>query len=385
VQGRLRKSAVKHRFAVNHQLAESRREGFAVKAFDPGLSDLRILVVDDEPNNVLLLTGILERAGYTRLESTTDPAEIVGMFIREDADLVLLDLHMPEVDGFELMRRLGPLTDNGARVPLLVLTADRGEDTKRQALACGARDFLGKPYNQTELLLRVKNLLQVRALQRELDERNLALEDAVADRTVELEHARLEILARLALAAEYRDDATQQHAWRIGCTSALLAARLRLPDETVELIERAAPLHDVGKIGIPDAVLLKAGALTSAERARIQEHTTIGAEILSGSETPVLRLAEEIALTHHERWNGDGYPRHLHGEEIPLPGQIVAVADVFDALTHDRPYKPAWPVSRAVDEICQQAGEHFDPRVVEAFCALSHASLVNEPRTEVAA
>jgi putative two-component system response regulator len=356
-----------------------------VNAFDPGLSDLRILVVDDEPNNVLLLTGILERAGYTRVQSTTDPTEIVGMFAREPADLVLLDLHMPEIDGLELMRRLGPLTDNGTRVPLLVLTADRSEETKREALACGARDFLGKPYNQTELLLRVKNLLQVRALQRELLHRNLALEDAVADRTAELEQARLEILARLALAAEYRDDATQQHAWRIGCTSALLAARLRLPDETVELIERAAPLHDVGKIGIPDAVLLKAGALTRAERERIKEHTTIGAEILSGSGTPVLRMAEEIALTHHERWNGDGYPRHLQGEEIPLAGQIVAVADVFDALTHDRPYKPAWSVDRAVGEICRQAGEHFNPRVVDAFTTLSHASLVKEPRTEVAA
>src|SRR5690242_13458746 len=155
------------------------------------------------------------------------------MFAREPADLVLLDLHMPEIDGLELMRRLGPLTADGKRIPLLVLTADRSEETKREALACGARDFLGKPYNQTELLLRVKNLLQVRALQKELHDRNLVLEDAVADRTAELEQARLEILARLALAAEYRDDATQQHAWRIGCTSALLASRLRLPDETV--------------------------------------------------------------------------------------------------------------------------------------------------------
>jgi putative two-component system response regulator len=356
-----------------------------VKAFDPGLSDLRILVVDDEPNNVLLLTGILERAGYTRVESTTDPTEIVGMFTREPADLVLLDLRMPEIDGFELMRRLAPLTADGMRVPMLVLTADRGEDTKREALACGARDFLGKPYDQTELLLRVKNLLQVRSLQRELHERNLALEDAVADRTAELEQARLEILARLALAAEYRDDATQQHAWRIGCTSAMLAARLRLPGETVELIQRAAPLHDVGKIGIPDSVLLKAGTLTRAERERIQEHTTIGAEILSGSETPVLRMAEEIALTHHERWNGNGYPRHLQGEEIPLAGQIVAVADVFDALTHHRPYQAAWPVNHAVDEICQQAGEHFDPRVVEAFASLSHGMLVSEARKEAVA
>src|SRR5690242_11088453 len=165
---------------------------------------------------------------------------MLDMFTREAADLVLLDLHMPEMDGFELMRRLGPLTADGMRVPLLVLTADRSEDTKRQALACGARDFLGKPYNQTELLLRVKNLLQVRAQQKELHDRNLALEDAVADRTAELEQARLEILARLALAAEYRDDATQQHAWRIGCSSAALATQLRVPDDTVELIQRAA-------------------------------------------------------------------------------------------------------------------------------------------------
>ncbi|MGN6867870.1 MAG: HD domain-containing phosphohydrolase [Solirubrobacteraceae bacterium] len=356
-----------------------------MNAVDRGLHHLRILVVDDEPNNVLLLTGILDRAGYTRVESTTDPREIVGMFSREAADLVLLDLHMPEIDGFELMRKLGPLTADGTRIPLLVLTADHSEDTKRQALACGARDFLTKPYNQTELLLRVKNLLQVRALQRELHDRNLALEDAVAYRTAELEQARLEILARLALAAEYRDDATQQHAWRIGCTSALLASRLRLPGETIELIQRAAPLHDVGKIGIPDSVLLKPGMLTVTERERIEEHTTIGAEILSGSETPILRMAEDIALTHHEWWNGNGYPQRLRGEEIPLSGQIVAVADVFDALTHERPYKPAWPVNRAVDEICQQAGEHFAPRVVEAFCTLSHASLVSDPRTDVAA
>jgi putative two-component system response regulator len=342
---------------------------------------LRILVVDDDPNNVLLLKRVLEQAGYDRVEGTTDPTQIVGMFAAEDADLVLLDMHMPEMDGFELMRRLGPLTGDGKRVPMLALTADRSEETKRQALAAGARDFVGKPFNQTELLLRVRNLLQVRELQKQLQERNDALEHAVARRTGELEQARLEILARLALAAEYRDDATQQHAWRIGRTSARVAARLRLAAEEVELIRRAAPLHDVGKIGIPDAVLLKAGALTACERERIQEHTTIGAEILSGSETPVLQTAERIALTHHERWDGAGYPHGLHGEQIPLVGQIVAVADVFDALTHDRPYKPAWPVQRAVAEIQEQAGRQFDPRVVEAFSALEHPALVNGGRT----
>jgi putative two-component system response regulator len=348
-----------------------------VRSHDPELSHLRILVVDDDANNVLLLTRILERDGYTRVEGTTDPSQIVGMFANEDADLVLLDVHMPEIDGIELMRRLGPLTGDGRRVPLLALTADKNEDTKRRALAAGARDFLGKPFDRTELLLRVRNLLQVRELQKRLDERNVALEDAVTRRTSELEQTRLEILARLALAAEYRDDETQQHAWRIGRTSAMLASRLRLGTEEVDLIQRAAPLHDVGKIGIPDAILLKTGPLTGAERERMRTHTTIGAEILSGSETPVLRMAEEIALTHHERWDGDGYPQRLQGDEIPLASQIVAVADVFDALTHDRPYKPAWPVQEAVDEIRDQAGRQFDPRVVEAFCTLRHTTLVN--------
>lgn len=348
-----------------------------MNSHDRGLRALRILVVDDDPNNVLLLKEVLGRAGYDRVDGTTDPSQIVGMFAAEDADLVLLDLHMPEIDGFELMRRLGPLTGDGKRVPMLALTADSSEETKRRALSAGARDFVGKPFNQTELLLRVHNLLQVRELQKQLQERNLALEDAVARRTGELEQARLEILARLALAAEYRDDATQQHAWRIGRTSADLAARLRLDPDEVEVINRAAPLHDIGKIGIPDAVLLKAGGLTSSERRRIQEHTTIGAEILSGSETPVLRTAEQIALTHHERWAGGGYPHGLQGEQIPLVGQIVAVADVFDALTHDRPYKAAWPVQRAVAEIYSQAGRQFAPCVVEAFSALEHESLIN--------
>jgi response regulator RpfG family c-di-GMP phosphodiesterase len=348
-----------------------------VTSHEPGLSDLRIIVVDDDPNNVLLLTRILERDGYTRVEGTTDPSQIISMFAAADADLVLLDVHMPEIDGFELMRRLGPVTENGKRVPLLALTGDRSELTKRRALAAGARDFLGKPFDRMELLLRVRNLLQVRELQKELDKRNGALENAVASRTRELEQARLEILARLALAAEYRDDDTQQHAWRIGRTSAMLASRLDWDARDVELIERAAPLHDVGKIGIPDSILLKAGPLTGVERERMRTHTTIGAEILSGSETPVLRMAEEIALTHHERWDGGGYPRRLHGDDIPAASQIVAVADVFDALTHHRPYKPAWPVRRAVDEIRDQAGRQFHPRVVEAFASLSHTALVD--------
>jgi putative two-component system response regulator len=340
------------------------------------LMDLRILAVDDQESNLLLLRRILERAGYTHVETMTDPSEFLRRLEEARPDLVLLDLHMPDIDGFELMERLGPASGRRG-VPFLVLTADATAETKRRALHAGARDFLTKPLDQIELLLRVRNLLQVEQLQERLHSQNANLEQEVAERTRDLEQARFEILDRLALAAEYRDDDTQEHAWRIGRTCALLARAVEHPEPRVELIRRAAPLHDIGKIGIPDAVLLKRGKLTDAEFAVIKMHTTMGAEILSGSRSPMLRLAEEIALTHHERWDGRGYPRGLVAEDIPLEGRIVAVADVFDALTHERPYKEAWPLEKAVAEILNQAGRQFDPRLTAAFSRLDHSALLS--------
>ncbi len=337
---------------------------------EQGLEELPILAVDDDEANLLLLRRTLERAGYSHVETTRDPVAALQIFRELQPDLVLLDLHMPQLDGLELMHRLDGMTARGTRIPLLVLTADTTEDTKRRALAAGARDFLTKPLDQTELLLRVRNLLQVQQLQARLHRQNASLEDAVAKRTRELDQARLEILERLALAAEYRDDNTQQHAHRIGRMSALLARSLGLAGREVELIRRAAPLHDIGKIGIPDGILLKPGRLTANEREVIERHTTIGAEILSGSRSPLLRLAEQIALTHHEHWDGRGYPRGLAGEDIPVAGRIVALADVFDALTHDRPYKAAWPVEDALAEVSTQAGRQFDPVVVGSFVRL---------------
>jgi putative two-component system response regulator len=344
------------------------------------LKRLQILAVDDEESNLLLLRRILEREGYTNVKTTTDPTQVPDLFASLSPSLVMLDLHMPRLDGFELMQRLAPLMGEGRHVPLLVLTADATDDTKRLALSLGARDFLTKPLDRMELLLRVHNLLQVQRLQDQLVEHNANLEGEVAERTRDLEQARLEILDRLALAAEYRDDDTQEHAWRLGRTCALLAIELGLPEQEVELLMRAAPLHDIGKIGIPDAILLKPGKLTTEEFERIKTHTTIGAEILSGSNSPLLRMAERIAIAHHERWDGGGYPFGLSGEEIPLPARIVAVADVFDALTHKRPYKDAWAVKDAVAEISHQAGRQFEADVVAAFRSLDHESLLSRAK-----
>lgn len=350
------------------------------------LEHLRILAVDDEESNLLLLRRILERDGYKEIEVTTDPTRVPQMFAESRPDLVLLDLQMPKMDGFELMERLNAVIGDGPGVPFLVLTADATTETKRRALSVGARDFLTKPLDQIELLLRVRNLLRVQQLQDRLCQQNEDLEGQVAERTRDLEEARLEVLKRLALAAEYRDDETQEHAWRIGRTCGLLALELGLATEDVELMRRAAPLHDIGKIGIPDAILLKPGKLTDDEFDVIKSHAGIGAEILSGSSSPLLDLAKRIALTHHERWDGGGYPRGLSGEEIPLAGRIVAVADVFDALSHERPYKAAWPVEQAIEEVVGQAGRQFDPGVIEAFSRLDHPSLLSRvPESESAA
>lgn len=333
------------------------------------LTDARILVVDDEASNVLLLQRILERAGYASLKTTTDPRHVIPLFAEFQPDLVLLDLMMPHLDGFQVMLQMRSRIHPDDYLPILVLTADTTAQTKERALSSGAKDFLTKPLDRSEVLLRIKNLLETRYVYQQVQNQNLALEERVRERTEALEQAQAEILQRLARAAEYRDDDTGQHAQRVGNLAAFLAKELGLPDREVELIRRAAPLHDVGKIGIQDGVLLKPGKLDEQEFTHIKSHTLIGAGILSGSRSRLLQLAEEIALYHHEKWDGSGYAG-LSGEDIPMAARVVAVADVFDALTHDRPYRSAWSVKDAVMEIQSQSGRQFDPRVVGVFMQL---------------
>src|SRR6188474_3775153 len=324
----------------------------------------RILIVDDEPVNVDLLRRVLERAGFTRIESTNDSREAVDLYVRFRPDLILLDLHMPHRDGLEVMDELNQIAE-ASYLPILMLTGDDTPEAKREALSRGAKDFLNKPFHSDEVLLRIGTLLETRFLYLQIQGQNQMLEAKVRDRTRELEAAQIEIIERLANAAEFRDDNTGQHTERVAQMAALIARQIGLPDAQVSLIRRAAPLHDVGKIGVPDSILLKLGKLTDDEFEVVKTHTTIGARILSGSRFPILRLAEEIAFSHHERWDGNGYAG-IRRESIPLPGRIVAVADVFDALTQQRPYKEAWPVTEAIAEIERQRARHFDPALVDA-------------------
>jgi putative two-component system response regulator len=326
----------------------------------------KILIVDDEATNVLLLESILRREGFSSIRSVTDSRQVISLFSSFSPDLILLDLNMPHFDGFEVMKQLKNRIPVEAYLPILVLTADSTPEVKQAALAKGAKDFLTKPFDRVEVLLRIRNLLETRQLNLLLQSQNQVLDEKVRERTKELEASRIEVLERLALAAEYRDDDTGQHTKRVGETSAILARTLNLPDEQVELIRRAAPLHDVGKIGISDLILLKPGKLTPEEFEVMKTHTMIGARIQTGSMYPLLQMAEEIALTHHEKWDGTGYAG-LAGEDIPLSGRVVAVVDVFDALTHARPYKSAFPIEKAFEIIRGGAGKHFDPMIVEAF------------------
>ena len=325
----------------------------------------RILIVDDEPGNVEVITRVLQSAGFHKLDSTNDPRRAASLYIHTRPDLVLLDLHMPHMNGLEVMDQLNQIIE-ASYLPIVMLTGDLTPEARREALSRGAKDFINKPFNPDEVLLRIRTLLETRFLYLQIQSQNQMLEAKVRDRTRELEAAQIEIIERLAKAAEFRDDTTGQHTERVGEMAALLARQLGLSDAQVSLIRRAAPLHDVGKIGIPDSILLKLGKLTAAEFELVKTHTTIGARILSGSRFALLRLAEEIAFSHHERWDGSGYAG-LTGEQIPLAGRIVAVADVFDALTQKRPYKPAWPVEEAVAEIERQRARQFDPNVVAAF------------------
>jgi putative two-component system response regulator len=338
--------------------------------------DAKVLLVDDQELNLRLLRQVLERAGLSNITMTQDPHAVAPLVSVHRPDLIVIDLHMPGLDGFGVMDQLRPHLDAAGYLPILVLTADVTDEARRRALASGARDFLTKPIDSTEVILRTRNLLETRMMYLELEQRNVDLEQRVRARTADVEAAQLETLDRLARTAEYRDDQTGRHVLRVGRAAGLIGRLLDLDEDTVRLLRLAAPLHDLGKIGIPDSILLAPRKLTPEEFEEMKAHTLIGSRILAGSASDLLQLAERIAMTHHERWDGTGYYR-MTGAEIPLASRIVALCDVFDALTHERPYKSAWPVDMAVEEIQRGRGTHFDPAVVDVFATLNPDDLVN--------
>jgi putative two-component system response regulator len=341
-----------------------------------GHIDARILIVDDEKPNVLLLERILAEAGYTDVLSTTSPATVRDLVGDSRPDLILLDLHMPGKDGFAVMEELAASFDPAELPPVLVLTADITREVKHRALSAGVRDFLTKPLDMQEVLLRIGNILNIRFLETALREEKAHLEERVLERTKDLDEAQTETFERLALAAEFRDDDTGEHTRRVGSSAALIAAELGLDVGFVDRMRRAAALHDVGKIGVPDRILLAPRALTAEEFDVVKKHTEIGARLLSGSRSPVLTMAEQVAWSHHERWDGSGYAG-LAREEIPLVGRITTVADVFDALTHVRPYKTAWPAEQALEEMRLQRAKQFDPDALDAFLRVVEAHSVD--------
>lgn len=328
------------------------------------LRGAEVLVVDDEQANVTLVETILERNGFSRIRSTTDSREFRSLFDDTRPDIVLLDLHMPHIGGLELLEEMEQLREPDEYLPVLVLSADVTAKARRDALGAGATDFLTKPFDTTEMGLRVVNCLETRRIHLRLDGQRREVDDLIRQRTVELEIAHLESLMRLH--DEFRDE-TSEHTHRVGTMAGLLSRMAGVDEEVAALIEKAAPLHDLGKVGVPDAILLKPGKLSPGEFDLVRTHTTIGAQIIGESTSAVLSMARVIAETHHERWNGEGYPHGLRGDAIPLPGRVVAVCDVFDALTHERPYKQSWTVEEAVEELVAERGRFFDPDLVDLF------------------
>jgi putative two-component system response regulator len=342
---------------------------------------LNILVVDDEPSTSLMVRKLLIGSGYPNVMTESDSRRAFELIRGELPALVLLDIRMPHVTGLGVLEQLRGCDDT-KQVPVVVLTSDTDSQTKIKALSLGASDFLHKPVNASELIARVTNTLLAKAHLDSLASYSSWLEQEVNARTAELAASRREAIACLARASEMRDDVTGNHVLRVGKYTAIIADELGFERERVDWIELAAQLHDVGKIGVPDSILKKTGKLTAEEYELMKRHCLSGSRVICNVQTdekgtkdpydhkyvsPLMRMAAVIASTHHEKWDGSGYPRGLVGEQIPIEGRIVAVADVFDALSSQRPYKPAFDLDHCFKILEEDSGIHFDPQVVAAF------------------
>ena len=330
------------------------------------IHDAKILIVDDNPSNVALLEAVLEEEEYENLFSTTDPFQVLPLYLEHQFDLILLDIRMPGMSGIEVLQQLSEVARD-EYLPVIVLTAQTDQATRQQALEAGAKDFVTKPFEDWEVLLRIQNTLQTRLYFIRQIVRADLLESEVIKRTAEIRETQFEIVQRLGAAGELRDNETGAHVKRMSHMCSLLASKCGLGTDFSTLLLYASTMHDVGKIGIPDSILLKPGKLNPEEWQIMQQHPKIGARIIGKHDSKIITLARETALYHHEKWDGSGYPHGIAGDEIPVSARIAAISDVFDALTSDRPYKQAWSVEEAVAEIQAESGKHFEPVLVELF------------------
>jgi putative two-component system response regulator len=340
----------------------------------------KVLIVDDELINRKVLEGLLKSYGHACVVADSGPAALA--LLDETIDLVLLDIMMPGMDGFLVAKAIRE-TPNLSDLPIIMVTALSAKEDRLRAVESGANDFVAKPIDSTELSVRMTSLLRMKGYRDEVKRYQRHLEQMVTDKTkalrealVELEHARLatvrahmETIHKLSAAAEYKDEDTASHILRMSRYCAVIAENAGLDEDTVDLILNSSPMHDIGKMGIPDAILLKPGKLDEQEWEVMRRHTVMGANILGDSNSKYLEAGAVIAATHHEKWDGSGYPAQLAGEDIPLFGRICALADVFDALTTKRPYKDAFSNEKAIGIMTQGRGAHFDPALFDIFLA----------------
>lgn len=328
--------------------------------------EMNVVVVDDTPINVTLISHLIRRHEGCVPVEFTDPQKGLAWCKEQMPDLIIVDYMMPDLDGIEFVRQFRACPGR-EDIPVLMVTANDQVEVRHHALEAGANDFLTKPIDKAEFMARTRNMLSLRRSQRKLEDRAAWLDAEVKKATAEILSRERETIVRLSKAADSRDPETGAHILRMSHFARIIAINMGLPEADQEMLLEAAPMHDIGKVGIPDHILLKPGRLDVAEFEIMKQHSTKGYEILNGSQSPMLQAAAQIALAHHEKYDGSGYPNGLIGDAIPLFARICAVGDVFDALTSERPYKKAWDDERAVALLREGMGSHFDPVCVEAF------------------